>query len=126
MNGIARVTDVRFGLCHRIAVASESRDCSYARAMEAQMWKAQAPEKLAPFFGRILREWYQERSFLSLGETDQGHEVFVKRCGVETISFAGKADCGASQIDILQRDGRFRYTASLSHCHKPTFLHPGI
>ena len=126
MNSIARVSDVSFGLCHRVTVAGNSGYDGDSSTMEAQVWKANPTEKLVPFLGGVFRELDELVPFLFLSQAHQRHEVVVQRGCMDTIAFSNEADGFCLQIDVLQRDCSFGKAAALSHCNHPAVLHPRI
>jgi hypothetical protein len=126
MNSVTRMSDISFGLSHRMTGTRDSSDNGDTGAVKAQMRKTNSAEKVMPFFCGVLRQIDELLPLLFLGAPNERDDISMNRGGVNAIAFHAKTDRAAFQIYIADRHSRLRDTAALSHRHQPRILHPRV
>jgi len=126
MNCVDRMTHVGFRFGHRSPRSGQLRHDGNPCAMEAEVGKSDAFEKLMPLLGRVFWQIDKPVPLCGSGRLHQRHKILVERGGMNPASLGIKADRFGLQIDIAKRHGGFREAAPLTHCHKPAIPHPGI
>jgi hypothetical protein len=92
--------------------------------MKAEVSQPQSSQKLVPLLRRVFWQANQTRTFLFLRAANERQQIIVKGSRVNASTFCQECDNALAQIDVAQRNRRFRNTAALTHRNQPAISHP--
>src|SRR5438128_10786912 len=113
------MSDVSFSLRHRITFTGKACHDGYSRRMKAEVSQPQPSQKLVPLLRRVFWQVNQTRTFLFLRAANERQQIIVKGSRVNASTFCEECDNALAQIDVAQRNRRFRNTAALTHRNQP-------